>query len=169
MPGALHDDSRMFYFCRLNKALPFPLQQWGGESATITLCVQYLSWHPSFEVIFVGFFRNKFFSLAQHPLGNQGILIIEASRSHSVWHTVFGRTPLDEGWVRRRDLCLKRHNTHNRYPCPVGIQTRNPSKRAGADLRLRTRGQWGRPEPKHRIPQVWSYQYLWLMVPKSTQ
>jgi hypothetical protein len=34
------------------------------------------------------------------------------------------------------------HNTHNRHLCPDGIRTRNPSKRADADPRLRPRGQW---------------------------
>jgi hypothetical protein len=29
-------------------------------------------------------------------------------------HTTLGRTPLDEGSVRRRDLYLTTHNTHNR-------------------------------------------------------
>jgi hypothetical protein len=29
-------------------------------------------------------------------------------------HTTFGRTPLDEGPARRRDLYLTTHNTHNR-------------------------------------------------------
>ena len=29
-------------------------------------------------------------------------------------HTTFGRTPLDEGSVRRRELYLTTHNTYNR-------------------------------------------------------
>ena len=33
---------------------------------------------------------------------------------HTQWHTTVGRTPLDEGSVRRRDLYLISHNTHNR-------------------------------------------------------
>jgi hypothetical protein len=38
----------------------------------------------------------SFFIMAQHPLVDQGILIIEDSRSHSFRHTSLGRTPLDE-------------------------------------------------------------------------
>jgi hypothetical protein len=46
--------------------------------------------------------------MAQQPLVGQGLLIIEASRSHS--DTTLGRTPLDECTARRTDLYL--HNTH---------------------------------------------------------
>ena len=34
------------------------------------------------------------------------------------WHTTVDRTPLDEGWARRRDLYLKTHNTWDRHTCP---------------------------------------------------
>jgi hypothetical protein len=37
-----------------------------------------------------------FLPMAQQPLVGLGLLIIEASRSHSVRHTTLGRTPLDE-------------------------------------------------------------------------
>ena len=33
---------------------------------------------------------------------------------HTQRRLAIGRTPLDEGSVRRRDLCLTTHNTHNR-------------------------------------------------------
>jgi hypothetical protein len=36
------------------------------------------------------------FSMAQKPLVGQGLLIIKASRSHSVGHTTLDRTPLAE-------------------------------------------------------------------------
>ena len=36
-------------------------------------------------------------------------------------------------------------NKHNKLPCPPGgIRTRNPSKRAAADIRLRPLGRWDR-------------------------
>ena len=38
----------------------------------------------------------------------------EASRSHL--DTTIGRTPLDEWSARRRELCLKNHNSHNTLP-----------------------------------------------------
>jgi hypothetical protein len=59
--------------------------------------------------------------------------------------TTVGRSPLDEWSARRRDIYLTTHNTHNRRPCPPGgIRTRDLSRRAAADLRLRPRGHWDR-------------------------
>ena len=59
-------------------------------------------------------------------------------------HTL-GRTPLDEGSARRRVLYL--YNTQNSQETNIralgGIPTRNPSKRAAADQRLRPRGHRG--------------------------
>jgi hypothetical protein len=53
-------------------------------------------------------------------------------------------TSLDEGSVRHRELYLTKHNNHKRqiFMPPGGIQTRNPSKRAALDPRLRPRGHW---------------------------
>jgi hypothetical protein len=53
-----------------------------------------------------------YFSVAQQPLVGQGLLTVEASQSHSVRHTTFGRIPLDEWLARRRELYLTTHNTH---------------------------------------------------------
>ena len=36
---------------------------------------------------------------------------------HTQWHTTVGRTPLDEGSVRRRDLYLTTHNTYESQTC----------------------------------------------------
>jgi hypothetical protein len=43
-------------------------------------------------------------------------------------HTTLGRTPLDEGPVRRKDLYLTTHNTHKRQTSmpPVGFETTIP-------------------------------------------
>jgi hypothetical protein len=40
-------------------------------------------------------------------------------------HTTFGRTPLDEGPARHRELYLTTHNTHNRQTPmpPVGFES----------------------------------------------
>ena len=58
-----------------------------------------------------------------------------------------GRTSLGEGLARRSDLYLKAHNIHNEQNihAPDGIRSRNPSKRAAADPRLRQREHWDRP------------------------
>jgi hypothetical protein len=61
-------------------------------------------------------------------------------------HTTLGRTPLDEWWARRRDLFVTTHDIHKRrtFLPHGGIRTKNPSKRAAADPRLRPRGRWDR-------------------------
>jgi len=58
---------------------------------------------------------------------------------------ILGRNNMGEGSDRGRDLYL--HNIqHSRETNHAlsGIRTRNPSKRAAADLSLRTRGRWDR-------------------------
>jgi len=50
--------------------------------------------------------------MAQQPLLDQGLLIGEASRSHS--DTPLGRTPLDELSAPRKNLYLTVLNTDNR-------------------------------------------------------
>jgi len=40
-----------------------------------------------------------------------GLFVAEVSRSHSIRQPALGRTPLDNGSARRRDLF---HNTHKR-------------------------------------------------------
>jgi hypothetical protein len=58
------------------------------------------------------------------------------AHTHVHAHTRFiGRTPLDEWSVRRRELSLTTFTTDIRDP--GGIRTRNPSRRAAADRRLR--------------------------------
>ena len=62
----------------------------------------------------------------------------------TIRYTELGRTPLDEWSARRRNLYLITHNTQNRQTStvPVGIRTRNPSKRPAAHRRLRPPGHW---------------------------
>jgi len=57
---------------------------------------------------------------------------------HTQRHITIGRTPLDEWSIRRRDLYLTTHYTHNRQTSmpPVGFETHDLSRRATADLRL---------------------------------
>jgi hypothetical protein len=75
----------------------------------------------------------------QQPVVGQGLQTIEASLTH----TSYGRTPLDKGSARLRDLYLTTHNTQQTdIHAPGEIRTHNHSRRAAADLRLRPRGQW---------------------------
>jgi hypothetical protein len=55
-----------------------------------------------------------FFFMERQPLVGQGLLIAEASLSHSAGHTTLGKTPLDEWSARRRDLYLITHNTQKK-------------------------------------------------------
>ena len=70
-----------------------------------------------------------FFPLAQQSLLGQGLLIIEASQSHSFRHIIFSRTPLDEWSARRRDLSLKIYTIYNRQTSipPVGFEPAIPT------------------------------------------
>jgi len=84
----------------------------------------------------------------QEPLVGQGLLIIEASRSHTFRHTQLNRTPLDEWSSRRRQLYWTTHSIHKRQTslhASGGIRPHNPSTRAAADPCLRPRGHWDRP------------------------
>jgi len=86
-----------------------------------------------------------FLPVALRPNAGHGPFIHEVSRSHTR-HITVGRTPLDAWSVRRRDLYLTTHNTHNRQTSmpPGWIRTHNLSRRAAADPRLRPRGHWDR-------------------------
>jgi hypothetical protein len=63
-------------------------------------------------------------------------------RDHTKARTTVGRTPLDEWSVRRRDLYLTntQHSQQTNINAYGGIRTRNPSRRAAADPRLRPLG-----------------------------
>ena len=74
--------------------------------------------------------RNSLYisPMAQKSLVGKGLLIIEASRSHSE-HTTPGMTPLDEWSARHGDLYLTTHNTHNRHisMSPAGFEASVPA------------------------------------------
>ena len=72
--------------------------------------------------VFVCVFVIRIF-IVQQPLASQGLLIFESSLSHPR-HTTLGRTPLDEGSTRRRDLYVTIQNTHKRQTLipPAGFE-----------------------------------------------
>jgi hypothetical protein len=83
--------------------------------------------------------------MALQPLGGLGLLIIEASRSHTL------DTPhsVELLWTRDQPVAETstwQHTTLTKTDihAPGGIQTHNPSKRAAVDPRLRQRGHWDR-------------------------
>jgi hypothetical protein len=56
------------------------------------------------------------------------------------WHTIVGRTSLNEGSARRRNLYLTTSNSHKRQTSmlPAGFELRNSSKRSAANPCLKT-------------------------------
>jgi hypothetical protein len=100
---------------------------------------------------FLGFFLSyvsilRFFMLRQ-PLVGLGLLVIEASLSHS-------DTPHSVGLLWTRDQPVAetstwQHSQQTDIHALGGIRTRNPIKRAAVDPRLRPRGHWDR----HSNPQ----------------
>jgi hypothetical protein len=67
----------------------------------------------------------------------QGLLILEASRSHSVGHL----------WTRDQpdaETDNTQHSQETDIHAPGGIRTHNPSNRAALDPRLRPRDHWDR-------------------------
>jgi len=66
--------------------------------------------------------------LALQPLVGQGLIIIEASWSHSK-HATLCRAPQDKWSARGRDLYLKTHNTHERQTSMsrTGFESASPA------------------------------------------
>jgi hypothetical protein len=89
-------------------------------------------------------------------------------------HTTLGGTPLDGWWA-----CRKEHSHETDLNVLCGIRTRNSSKLAAADPRLRPRGHWDRhcwqiyerfadlqSNQIELICQVSSrFEWLWLLTP----
>jgi hypothetical protein len=69
--------------------------------------------------------------------------MVAAVPDHTLWHTTIGRTTLEEGKARRRDLYLTTNTRQKRkyIRAPGGIRIRNPSQRAAAHPRFRPRGR----------------------------
>jgi len=53
-----------------------------------------------------------------------GFLFVDVYKSHPIRHSAFGRTPLDEGSARYKDLYVTTHNTHTRQTLmpPAGFE-----------------------------------------------
>jgi hypothetical protein len=79
--------------------------------------------------------------MAQQPLVSQGLLIIEASRSHSDTH--HSRQDSSGQVISPTQRPLPNNTEHwqeTDLHAPPGIRTRNPRKQAAADPRLRQSG-----------------------------
>jgi hypothetical protein len=100
-------------------------------------------WNKWYYNLFV---RNNlllfFFSMAQQPLVGQGLLIIEASRSHSDTPHSVGHSGRVISPTQRPLSDNAQHLQETDIHAPGGIRTHNPSKRAAEDPLLRPHGHW---------------------------
>ena len=90
-----------------------------------------------------------FFFMKQQPLVGQGLLIIEASRSHS--DTLQSYDSSGRGISPIQRPLLTTHNTDKTQTStpPGGIRTQNPSKLAAEDPRFRPRRHRDRQETEN--------------------
>jgi len=84
--------------------------------------------------------------MARQPLVGQGLLMIEASRSHSDTPHSVGLLWTSDQPDTETSICTSTHNTHNRVISmpPAGIRTRIPASKRPQTPRLRPRDQWDR-------------------------
>ena len=78
--------------------------------------------------------------MARQPLVGLGCFIVEVWTSHSDTPNLIGLPWTSDRPVTETAIGQITTLARGRHPCPGGIQTRNPSKQASADPRLRSRG-----------------------------
>ena len=89
--------------------------------------------------------QRTFFLTPQQPPVGQGLLTVEASRSHSVTPHSVGLLWTSDQPAAETSTWQHTTLTTDRHPCPR--RDSNPqSQRAAADPRLRPRGHWDRPK-----------------------
>jgi hypothetical protein len=107
-----------------------------------------LIWHHNQITHFFTCNKSPYLTLLSHPpllptCSQQVSRVFVISFDHNQAHTIVGRTPLDEGSARRRDLYL---TTQTLYKTNIhassGIRTHDPTTCSAADLSLRPRGYW---------------------------
>jgi hypothetical protein len=84
-----------------------------------------------------------FSPMKQQPLVDQGILIIQTSRSHSDTRHSIGVL-----WTSDR---LDAETSTLQHTAPTGLGNRNSNKRAAADRRLRPRDRWDRQYTNRQV------------------
>ena len=85
------------------------------------------------------------FSVALLPNASHGLLILEVSRSHTTTH--HNRYDSSGRVISSSQRPLPDNTQHSQQAnihAPGGIRTHDVSRRAAADLRLRSRGDWNR-------------------------
>jgi hypothetical protein len=112
----------------------------GGVAVEFVVCVLHYQagFTASCDVCFLDFVSFRSPSLFYLLIA--GVEVVLFSRDHTQTDTRVGRTPLDEGSARRRDLYLTTQTLYKtKIHAPGGIRTHNPTKRSAADPRLRPR------------------------------
>ena len=115
------------------------------------LILKHLSWqnpisigskhnnHTSTDMIMKCFF----FSVALRPNAGHGLLILEVYRSHTTTH--HSRQDSSKRVISSSHRSLPGNTQHSQQTnihAPGGIRTHDLSRRAAAELRLRSRGHW---------------------------
>jgi hypothetical protein len=82
--------------------------------------------------------------MVEQPQQGQGLLIVEASRSHSDTPHSVGLLWTSDQPPQTHKPDNKRHSQYRDIHVPGGIRTFKPSKRTRAGPRLELRGNWNR-------------------------
>ena len=108
-------------------------------------CVKFIEYEHEHILCFIKTEDYLFLASTTPPPSEPGPPHSWGFLDHIQRRITVGRTPLDEWSARRRDLYLTtQHSQQTDIHAPGGIRTRNFSRRAAADLRLRRRGHWDR-------------------------
>jgi hypothetical protein len=68
--------------------------------------------HSEYFCLPLSVWFHQFFPLWRNSPTRTMAALLLRFLAHTQWHTTIGRTPLDEGSTRRKDLYLTSHNTH---------------------------------------------------------
>ena len=124
----------------------------GGDKSVKIILEKYLgkrrnswddNWLIPFHIVYRKIWTVRIFSMARQPLVGQGLINIEASRSH------FLDTPHSVGLLWTSDqpdaeTSTWKHSQQTDIHAPGWIRTRSSNKPAAADPCLRPRGHWDR-------------------------
>jgi hypothetical protein len=111
----------------------------------------YITWRSWILVSWYSHENNQqdtlFFLWCCDPTRVMAASILGFSLDHTQRRTTVGRTHLNKRSARRKDLYLTtQHSKQTNIHAPGGILTHDLSRRAAADLRLRSRGHWDRQQ-----------------------
>jgi len=94
---------------------------------------------------------NFFSPVALRPNAGHDLLILEVSRSHKTHHSGYDSSGRVISLLQISLPYNTQHSQDSNIYAPGGIRTHNLTRQAGADLRLRPRGNWDRHKFELRI------------------